>query len=286
MNKGIGQKLMAGTSMNPKSKIPKVIIQTMTNTDKLPAAMLEASSSWKKQNPSYEHILFSGDDRIEFIKNFYDKEMLTIYSSLSHNSFKADLFRMCYLYKKGGIYVDIDFACNKSVDTIIKEDRDIVAGIANNQINMGMLITAPESPIFKHILETGTRRFFEKKPIGEQWKLWGNVDVGYFGPPAMTYSWGYFHERFKREEDIKVVYEHPCWTKNIEERKKIKKTYNFCWRKGNYTKKGLNFTLLNKAPFTYICSDKLYSQKQYITDLESMGLKHWSPKFHKRWLNK
>lgn len=279
---------MGGISMSPKSKIPKTIIQTMTNTDKLPAAMLEASSSWKKENPSYEYALFSGDDRIEFIKNFYDKEILAMYFAMSHNSFKADLFRMCYLYKKGGIYVDIDLACNKSVDTIIKEDRDIVAGIANNQINMGMLITAPESPIFEHILETGTRRFFEQKPIGAEWKLWSNPDVGYFGPPAMTYSWGHFHERFETEEDIEVVYKHPCWSKNKtdEQRQEMRKGYHFCWRKGNYTKKGLNFTLLSKAPFTYICSERLYSQKQYIKDLESMGLKHWSPKFHKRWLNK
>ena len=274
--------------MNLKSKIPKTIVQTMTNADKLPAAMLEASSSWKKENPSYEYTLFSGDDRIEFIKNFYGKEILAMYFAMSHNSFKADLFRMCYLYKKGGIYVDIDCACNKSVDTIIKEDRDIVAGIANNQINMGMLISAPESPIFEHILETGTRRFFEQKPIGLGWKLWANDDVGYFGPPAMTYSWGYFHERFKTEEDIAAVYTHPCWHshKSKEEREEIRKKYNFFWRKGHYTKNGLNFTLLAKPPFAYVCDEELYSQKQYVKDLESMGLKHWSPKFHRRWLNK
>ena len=82
--------------------------------------------------------------RKEFGKNFEDK--FNYFKSGPH---KADLWRLCSLYKYGGCYLDVDVEMNKSFDYIInqiKEDfivADTLVGFKNKRVFNALMICKP-----------------------------------------------------------------------------------------------------------------------------------------------
>jgi len=92
------------------SIIPLKIYQTW-NTKDLPQKMRERVDSLKAQNPRFEHFLFDDNDCRGFIQTNFEAYVLDAYDRLIPGAYKADLWRLCVLYKNGGIYIDIKLNC-------------------------------------------------------------------------------------------------------------------------------------------------------------------------------
>lgn len=103
---------------NVNKKIPLHIYQTWHTTRELPPKMRECIDTLKRQNPEFVHHLFDDNDCREFIRDNYNKEIVNAYDSLVPGAYKADLWRYCILYKKGGVYIDIKFKCANNVKLI------------------------------------------------------------------------------------------------------------------------------------------------------------------------
>jgi mannosyltransferase OCH1-like enzyme len=88
-----------------KNKIPKVIIQT-GESNETNLAKYNASMTLIELNPEYRYIYFDKNDRIIFLKKYFKNNVLDAYNKIIPGSFKADLFRYCYLYINGGCYFD------------------------------------------------------------------------------------------------------------------------------------------------------------------------------------
>ena len=98
-------------------EIPLDIYQTWY-TKNLPPKMKECVERLKKDNPEFNHHLYDDDECRDFIKNNFDKNVLNAFDSLIPGAYKADLWRYCILYKKGGIYIDIKFQCENGFKLI------------------------------------------------------------------------------------------------------------------------------------------------------------------------
>ena len=92
--------------------IPLHIYQTW-HTKKLPPKMHECVDKLKRDNPEFTHHLYDDDDCREFIHDNFEPEVLEAFDKMIPGAYKADLWRYCILYKKGGIYLDIKFQCQK-----------------------------------------------------------------------------------------------------------------------------------------------------------------------------
>ena len=90
------------------SIIPLCIYQTWHTTN-LPPKMREAVNMIKAHNPEFQHFLYDDNMCREFIKNNFPEDVLRAYDCLIPGAYKADLWRYCILYKKGGIYLDIRY---------------------------------------------------------------------------------------------------------------------------------------------------------------------------------
>lgn len=101
--------------------IPKHIFQTF-KTKKLP--FLTRWHIWKikRQNPDYEYFLYDDQDIEDFLKKEYPPEYFSAYNRLTIGAAKADFFRYAILYKKGGIYLDVDSGVTKPLNKLIRED--------------------------------------------------------------------------------------------------------------------------------------------------------------------
>ena len=91
--------------------IPQVIYQTW-HTKNLPPNMKQCVDKLKKDNPDYEYQLYDDFDCREFIKDNFDNSIVNAFDKLIPGAYKADLWRYCVLYKKGGIYLDIKYQCH------------------------------------------------------------------------------------------------------------------------------------------------------------------------------
>lgn len=102
-----------------KKVIPKIIHQTWEyKYEELNEDMKIYVDSWKTHNSNYEHILYDKNDRISFIRENFDDNVLNSYNKLKPGAFKCDLWRYCILYICGGYYVDLDTLCLDSLDKL------------------------------------------------------------------------------------------------------------------------------------------------------------------------
>ena len=106
-------------------------------------------------NPSYEYELYDDEDIFYFIKQHYDKDMLSTYEKLNIGAAKSDLWRYLILYKQGGIYLDIDSHIHKNLDGLIKEsDRAIISREGNQDTFVQWcLMFSKEHPILERTIE-------------------------------------------------------------------------------------------------------------------------------------
>ena len=66
------------------------------------------SNNWKRLNPEYDIKLYDDEMCEQFLFNEYGQLYLDIFKFLKDGLIKADFWRLCVLYKYGGVYSDID----------------------------------------------------------------------------------------------------------------------------------------------------------------------------------
>ena len=74
----------------------------------------------KAANPDYEHALFCDADAQDFIATHYGVDEVETYRACFHVSAKADFFRLAFLYKMGGFYIDADEVCDRPLDPVFQ----------------------------------------------------------------------------------------------------------------------------------------------------------------------
>lgn len=113
--------------------IPKIIHQTF-KTSKLPFLTRWHIAGFKKNNPDYRYEFYD-DDRIEqFLQEEYSQEVFELYKRINIGAAKADFFRYTVLYKKGGVYLDIDSSINGKLDNLIRPDDTALLSPEKNPV--------------------------------------------------------------------------------------------------------------------------------------------------------
>jgi mannosyltransferase OCH1-like enzyme len=107
--------------------IPKTIYQTYKSSD-LPLLTRWHVSKMRRTNPEYDY-QFYDDARIEtFIGEEYGADVLELYRRINIGAAKADFFRYAILYKRGGVYLDIDSLLVSRLDSFVApNDRAIIS---------------------------------------------------------------------------------------------------------------------------------------------------------------
>ena len=124
--------------------IPKHLY-TCWHTD-LPPLMKQNHEWMKQHNPDIEFHLYNEQMCETFIKNNFNKDILTAYQSLIPCSYKSDLWRYCILYIHGGIYLDIKYRCvNGFKLSSLKETfvKDLIKGY----VYTALIVTPPKNEI-------------------------------------------------------------------------------------------------------------------------------------------
>ena len=139
-----------------KRVIPLHIVQVWHNKNELPDSVNDSINLIKSQNPEFKHTLFDEKECREFIKDNYPKEVLDTYDKINPHALKADLWRYCYLYKNGGIYLDAKYYCVNGfkLKLLVNKEyfcRDILQSF--NGIYNAILICKPKNKVLKKCID-------------------------------------------------------------------------------------------------------------------------------------
>jgi mannosyltransferase OCH1-like enzyme len=153
-----------------KTSIPKIIMQTnksryVTNNKYL------SVRSIIDNNPNYDYNFFDDNEAKLFIQKYYDNNVVNAYDSLIPGAYKADLFRYCYLYINGGIYIDCKMICHINFDELYDNDYDLIVvqdRIPNAYWN-GFICAKPQLEVFKKcinkIVENVKNKYYGINPL-------------------------------------------------------------------------------------------------------------------------
>ena len=100
---------------------PNTIVQ-FWNTPDLPEDITKLVATWKDQNPSMEHKLFSYDSALQFIAEHYGPEIQNLFESAALPAMQSDIFRVAYCLKMGGFYIDCGTRCNAPIQPLLSDD--------------------------------------------------------------------------------------------------------------------------------------------------------------------
>lgn len=85
-----------------------------------------------KKNPEYNYEFYDDEAIKQFILAEFGEETVNLYNRINIGAAKADFFRYAILYKKGGIYLDIDSLIKVKLDRfILPTDTAILSPEAN-----------------------------------------------------------------------------------------------------------------------------------------------------------
>lgn len=96
------------STLKATNQIPKNIVQFWDEND-IPKDVLECIESWQSlKSKGFQHHLFNNSTARKFITENLHEENVKAFDRCYHPAMKSDYFRLCFIYCKGGFYVDVD----------------------------------------------------------------------------------------------------------------------------------------------------------------------------------
>ncbi len=88
------------------SVVPRKIMQSYY-THNLPPKMKACVAEVKRLNTGYEYVFYDDDDADAYLQQFYPPNVVAAYRKVIPGAYKCDIFRVAYLLREGGWYLDI-----------------------------------------------------------------------------------------------------------------------------------------------------------------------------------
>jgi hypothetical protein len=154
--------------------IPRKIIQTW-HTKTLSPQMQFTVDAIIHLNPEYKYTLFDKHDARDFIKATFNEYVLKAYDILIPGAYKADLFRYCYLYKNGGVYIDMKTVPQLPLYAIIQPLAPMVLidDIYPENVCTTILATPPENPLYKLLIIQCVKQTLKQEKGQNCWDVTG-----------------------------------------------------------------------------------------------------------------
>ncbi|MBO0411246.1 hypothetical protein JZO81_09270 [Enterococcus hulanensis] len=109
------------SKINTCKEIPKQIIQYWDDKS-IPEDVSSVMDTWSKSGIS--KVIYNKFSAKIFINKYGDKTQALAFDMCTHPAMRADFFRLCYLYERGGIYIDADDRYNnRELSCLFNDNR-------------------------------------------------------------------------------------------------------------------------------------------------------------------
>jgi len=162
-----------------RAAIPRRVIQYWDKPapPKDVAAMIE---SWRRV-PGYFHRLMDNGQARQFLELHYGKRILVAYDAATHAAGKADIFRLAWLYQRGGIYADADERLVGRIDSLLPGDCRVFLTWAQGTppcVQNGFIAAEPLNPLIERALMLAVKRVEHAARTGVKMNAWLQTGPG------------------------------------------------------------------------------------------------------------
>ena len=146
---------------NRMYNIPKIIYLSYKTKD-IPEYVIK---KWNEIYPDYEVKLYDNNDCINFLKKEFNDEYVDIFNYIKDGPIKADFWRVCILYKYGGIYSDIDVEPLINIKKIMFSDTTFITCLSaySKNINPHFIVSEPRHKVLKMCIDKYLEMYRDKK---------------------------------------------------------------------------------------------------------------------------
>ncbi len=104
---------------------PKRIVRFWDDLKRIPVDVTECIKSWVGlETQGFELLLFDEHNAKNFIRNQLGIRHERAFDKCYHPAMKSDYFRLCYIYIKGGCYVDVDDVyCGNEIEHLFDDGK-------------------------------------------------------------------------------------------------------------------------------------------------------------------
>lgn len=144
------------------NNVPNIIFRTISGPIQSKAMVLACHDEWQKLNPKYSIVWYSNHDCDRFMAQYYSGPVNNSYLALKPGAYKADLWRLCVLYRFGGIYIDAYATPYCSLDEMLsdcwnKDNPQFISvldcALAGQGIHNGFIVAERRHPFLKQSID-------------------------------------------------------------------------------------------------------------------------------------
>lgn len=176
--------------------VPKIIHQTWKNTT-VPDKWLEPQKTCKDLHPEYEYILWTDKMSRDFILQEYPW-FLDQFDDYTYDIERADAIRYFILHHFGGVYIDLDDGCNRTLEPLLSYHAFVrktkPTGISND-----IMGSVPGHPFFKEVIAN-------LRPMARNWHMPYLTVMASTGPLFLSLVWlSYKRDVVLDEDRVRII---------------------------------------------------------------------------------
>lgn len=109
----------------PTDGAPRLLVQFWDEATSVPQDVQECLDSWAPLEQSgFQRLLFHDSSALQFIAGHFAERYGNAFRACGHPAMRADYFRLCFILRFGGLYVDADDRyLGRDVDTVASDGR-------------------------------------------------------------------------------------------------------------------------------------------------------------------
>ncbi len=143
--------------------IPRVFHQVWVGPDPLPQEFARYGRTWPDHHPGWELRLWTEENLPQGLRR------PEAYERLRSPVERCDILRLELVWRFGGVYLDTDFECLRSIEPLIEDLDFFTAAVGKGRVNHAIIGAVPEHPILDRALEEirpGEFRGYDKRRTG------------------------------------------------------------------------------------------------------------------------
>ena len=145
-----------------RPSIPKVLYKT-GREESMPPSIKALTQSFMKANPGWNVQYYGNRACLAFLKKYFAPEVADAWTTLKPGAFKADLWRLCVLYARGGVYSDFSQQILVPIESLVDVERDELVLVGDNYhsvfflkpfgIHNAFMAAVPQHPWLKQCID-------------------------------------------------------------------------------------------------------------------------------------
>ena len=159
------------------NRIPNICFQT-SKYSRVPQSLYLDVKNFRAKNPEFTFVLFNEKQMSKFMNvEFKNWIILDAFNNSKFVVMKADIFRYCFAYRNGGVYLDLTkYFSTKMVELFAIPDVELIISRERNEksnqeelpeypILNWCFAVSPNSPIILEVIRIVEQNFLENKGV-------------------------------------------------------------------------------------------------------------------------